>query len=153
MGDIGSCHWYPTFAVDTEIGHQLRENTRMKMVNQFKRSKIAYRRRNYGGYARDYGGYARDYGGYARKKPYIGRYPMGPTNIDIVDIGSCHWYPTFAVDTEIGHRIPRENTRMKMVNQFKRSKIAYRRIYGGLARDYGGYARDYGGYAPDYGGY
>ena len=25
--------------------HQLRENTRMKMVNQFKRSKIAYRRR------------------------------------------------------------------------------------------------------------
>ena len=83
-----------------------------------------------------------DYGGYGRrKKPGIGRYPMGPTNIDMVDIGSCHWYPTFAVDTEIGHRIPRENTRMKMVNQFKRSKIAYRR------RNYGGYARDYGGYA------
>ena len=42
-----------------------------------------------------------DYGGYARrrKKPGKGRYPMGPTNIDRVDIGSCVWYPTFLVDT------------------------------------------------------
>ena len=89
------------------------------MVNQAFRIKIAYRR-NYGGYTR------RLRRLYALKKAGIGRYPMGPTNIDIVDIGSCHWYPTFAVDTEIGHRL-RENTRMKMVNQFKRSKIAYRR--------------------------
>ena len=63
----------------------------------------------------DYGGYARrirrlcrkitevmqeDYGGYAgrRKKPGIGRYPMGPTNIDRVDIGSCLWHPTFVFE-------------------------------------------------------
>ena len=66
-----------------------------------------------------------DYGGYARrrKKPGIGRYPMGPTNIDTVDIGSCVWYPTFVVDTDSGRRL-RVSTRMKMANQVKRSKIA-----------------------------
>ena len=46
-----------------------------------------------------------DYGGYGRrKKPGIGRYPMGPTNIDSVDIGSCLWHPTFVVDICGGHR-------------------------------------------------
>ena len=33
-----------------------------------------------------------DYGGYGRrKKPGIGRYPMGPTNIDVDNIGSQQW--------------------------------------------------------------
>ena len=99
----------------------------------------------------DYGGYARrirrlcrkitevmqeDYGGYAgrRKKPGIGRYPMGPTNIDRVDIGSCVCYPTFLVDT-VGRRRLRVSTRMKMANQVKRSKIA-----NCLKKNYGGYA-------------
>ena len=88
----------------------------------------------------DYGGYAgrlrrlcrkitevmqEDYGGYGRrKKPGIGRYPMGPTNIDSVDIGSCLWHPTFVVDTDGGRRL-RESTRMKMATQVKRCKIAY----------------------------
>ena len=77
-----------------------------------------------------------DYGGYAgrRKKPGIGRYPMGPTNIDRVDIGSCVWYPTFLVDTVSGRRL-RVSTRMKMANQVKRSKIA-----NCLKKNYGGYA-------------
>ena len=45
-----------------------------------------------------------DYGGYGRrKKPGIGRYPMGPTNIDSVDIGSCLWHPTFVLDTDSRH--------------------------------------------------
>ena len=77
-----------------------------------------------------------DYGGYARrrKKPGKGRYPMGPTNIDRVDIGSCVWYPTFLVDTVSGRRL-RVSTRMKMANQVKRSKIA-----NCLKKNYGGYA-------------
>ena len=85
-----------------------------------------------------------DYGGYARKKPGI---PMGPTNIDIVNIDSCQWFPTFVVDPDSGRRL-RESTRMKMVNQVKRSKIAYRsklrRLCGKITEvmreDYGGYA-------------
>ena len=98
-----------------------------------------------------------DYGGYARrrKKPGKGRYPMGPTNIDRVDIGSCVWYPTFLVDTVSGRRL-RVSTRMKMANQVKRSKIA------NCLNNCGGYAgrlrrlckkntevmqEDYGGYA------
>ena len=78
-----------------------------------------------------------DYGGYARrrKKPGIGRYPMGPTNIDRVDIGSCLWHPTFVVDTDGGRRL-RESTRMKMVTQVKRCKIAYAQV----SQHYGGYA-------------
>ena len=87
------------------------------MVNQAFRIKIAYRR-NYGGYTR------RLRRLYALKKAGIGRYPMGPTNIDRVDIGSCLWHPTFVVDTDGGRRL-RESTRMKMVTQVKRCKIAY----------------------------
>ena len=70
----------------------------------------------------------------AKKKPGKGRYPMGPTNIDRVDIGSCVWYPTFLVDTVSGRRL-RVSTRMKMANQVKRSKIA-----NCLKKNYGGYA-------------
>ena len=51
MAVIGSCLRYPTSVVDTDSVRRLRESTRMKMVNQVKRSKIAYRPRNYGGYA------------------------------------------------------------------------------------------------------
>ena len=40
--DIGSCLWHPTFVVDTDGGRRLRESTRMKMVTQVKRCKIAY---------------------------------------------------------------------------------------------------------------
>ena len=63
----------------------------MNRVNQAFRIKIAYRR-NYGGYTR------RLRRLYALKKAGIGRYPMGPTNIDIVDIGSCLWHPTFVFE-------------------------------------------------------
>ena len=72
---------------------------------------------------------------------------MGPTNIDIVNIDSCQWFPTFVMDPDSGRRL-RESTRMKMVNQVKRSKIAYRsklrRLCGKITEvmreDYGGYA-------------
>ena len=63
----------------------------MNRVNQAFRIKIAYRR-NYGGYTR------RLRRLYALKKAGIGRYPMGPTNIDRVDIGSCLWHPTFVFE-------------------------------------------------------
>ena len=66
--------------------------------------------------------------------PGIGRYQMGPTNIDMAVIGSCLRYPTSVVDTDSVHRL-RESTRMKMVNQVKRSKIA-----NCLKKNYGGYA-------------
>ena len=44
--------------------------------------------------------------------------------IDRVDIGSCLRHPTFVVDTDGGRRF-RESTRMKIVTQVKRCKIAY----------------------------
>ena len=56
----------------------------MNMVNQAFRIKIAYRR-NYGGYMRRL---RRLYE--KKKKPGIGRYPMGPTNIDVVNICAGH---------------------------------------------------------------
>ena len=57
----------------------------MNRVNQAFRIKIAYRR-NYGGYMRR----LRRLYEKKEKKPGIGRYPMGPTNIDVVNIGSQH---------------------------------------------------------------
>ena len=96
----------------------------------------------------NYGGYAGRLRRLCAKKPGMGRYPMGPTNIDIVDIGSCQWYPTFVVDKDSECRL-RESTSMKLVNQVKRSKVAYqsklRRLCGKITEvmreDYGGYAR------------
>ena len=68
----------------------------MNRVNQAFRIKIAYRR-NYGGYMRRL---RRLYEN--KKKPGIGRYPMGPTNIDVVNIavniGSQHLCWTQIVD-------------------------------------------------------
>ena len=68
------------------------------MVNQAFRIKIAYRR-NYGGYMRR----LRRLYEKKEKIPGIGRYPMGPTNIDVVNIGSQHLQSTFVLDTDSRH--------------------------------------------------
>ena len=59
----------------------------MDMVTQAFRIEIAYRR-NYGGYMRRR--ILRRLYEEKEKKPGIGRYPMGPTNIDVVNIDSQH---------------------------------------------------------------
>ena len=65
------------------------------MVNQAFRIKIAYRSKEEEKWKEEEEE--------EEKIPGIGRYPMGPTNIDVVNIGSQHLQSTFVLDTDSRH--------------------------------------------------